>query len=59
MNAIWILIAVIIWMFLGYRFYSKFIEKRLKISDKESTPAVKQRDNVDFSPAKKPFLIGL
>ncbi|HLF53783.1 MAG TPA: carbon starvation protein A [Candidatus Nanoarchaeia archaeon] len=58
MNSIWILIAIALWMFLGYRFYSKFIEKKLKINDKNITPAVKQRDNIDYSPAKKPFLIG-
>lgn len=58
MNAIWILIAVLVWMFLGYKIYGRFIEKKLKITDKNKTPAVKQRDNIDYSPAKKPFLIG-
>src|SRR3989344_2353434 len=58
MNSIWILIVVIVWMFLGYRFYSKFIERRLKINDKNITPAIKYRDNVDYSPTKKSFLIG-
>ena len=57
-NSIWIVIIIGIWFFLGYRFYGKFIEKQIKISDKNKTPAVKQRDNIDFSPAKKPFLIG-
>src|SRR3972149_3278821 len=58
MNSIWILIVVALWMFLGYRFYGRFIERRLKISDKNITPAIKQRDNLDYSPAKKPFLMG-
>jgi len=58
MNAIIILIIAILWLFLGYRFYSKFIEKRLKISDKNKTPAITKRDDVDYSPSKKPFLIG-
>ncbi len=58
MNSIWIVIVIGLWFFLGYRFYGKFIEKQIKISDKNKTPAVKQRDDVDFSPAKKPFLIG-
>ena len=58
MNSNWILIAVSLWMFLGYRFYGRFIERRLKISDKNITPAIKQRDNLDYSPAKKPFLMG-
>jgi carbon starvation protein len=58
MNSIWIVVVVGLWMFLGYKIYGKFIEKRLKINDKEKTPAVKYRDNMDFSPAKEPFLIG-
>src|SRR3989304_7051205 len=57
-NSIWIVIAVAIWFFLGYRIYGRFIEKQLKINDKNKTPAVTRKDNVDFSPAKKPLLIG-
>ena len=57
-NSIWIVIIIGIWFFLGYRFYGRFIEKQLKINDKNKTPAINQRDNIDFSPAKKPFLIG-
>lgn len=58
MNSVWLLIVAIVWMFLGYRIYGKFIEKRLKINDKRKTPAITKRDNVDYSPAKKPFLMG-
>ncbi|MFH1325261.1 MAG: carbon starvation protein A [archaeon] len=58
MNSVWIVLIVGLWFFLGYRIYGKFIEKRLKISDKNKTPAVTKRDNIDFSPAEKPFLIG-
>jgi carbon starvation protein len=58
MNSVWILIAVAVWMYLGYRFYARFIEKRLQISDKKKTPAVKYKDNIDFSPAKKSLLMG-
>jgi len=57
-NSIWIVIAVAIWFFLGYRIYGRFIEKQLKINDKNKTPAVTRKDNVDFSPAKKPLLFG-
>ncbi|PIO08436.1 carbon starvation protein A [Candidatus Pacearchaeota archaeon CG10_big_fil_rev_8_21_14_0_10_34_12] len=57
-NSIWIVLAVGIWFFFGYRIYGRFIEKRLKISDKNKTPALTKRDNVDFSPSSKPFLIG-
>ncbi|MBU2522724.1 MAG: carbon starvation protein A [Nanoarchaeota archaeon] len=57
-NSIWIVIAFAIWVFLGYRIYGRFIEHKLKINDKNVTPAVKMRDDIDFSPSKKPFLIG-
>ncbi|MEK6828754.1 MAG: carbon starvation CstA family protein [Nanoarchaeota archaeon] len=58
MNSIIILLVAILWLLLGYNFYGKFIEKRLKISDRNKTPAMSSKDRVDFSPAKKPLLIG-
>jgi carbon starvation protein len=57
-NSVWIIIAVGLWFILGYKIYGKFIEKRIKISDKNKTPAVTSKDRIDFSPAKKPFLMG-
>lgn len=58
MNSIIILLIAILWLFLGYKFYGRFIERRLKISDRNKTPAMRSKDRVDFSPAKKPLLIG-
>ena len=58
MNSIWILILAAVWFYFGYRIYGKFIEKRLKISDKNKTPASLKKEGVDFSASKKPFLIG-
>ena len=58
MNSLWVVIAVGLWLFLGYKIYGRFIEKRIKISDKNKTPATTSKDKIDFSPAKKPFLIG-
>ncbi len=58
MNSIWIVLIIAVWFFLGYKIYGRFIEKQLKISDKNKTPAITKRDNVDFSPSNKPFLIG-
>ncbi len=43
---------------LGYRFYGRFIEKRLKINDKNKTPASSKKENVDYSASTKPFLLG-
>jgi len=57
-NAAWIILIVGIWFIFSYRFYGRFIEKRLKINDKHKTPAIKYRDNIDFMPASRPFLIG-
>ncbi|MEK6841836.1 MAG: carbon starvation CstA family protein [Nanoarchaeota archaeon] len=58
MNAVWILILVTAWFYLGYRFYGKFIEARMRVSDKNKTPASMKKNDSDFSPAKKPLLIG-
>lgn len=58
MNSVWILIIVLVWFVLGYKFYGRFIEKGLRINDKNKTPAFTKKDNIDFSPAKKPLLIG-
>ena len=57
-NAVWVLIAVGLWLILGYRFYGRFISKRLKLNDRNKTPATTSKDKIDFSPAKKPFLVG-
>lgn len=58
MNVIWILILALVWFYLGYRFYGRFIEKRLKVNDRNKTPASSVKENVDYSPSSKPFLIG-
>ncbi len=59
-NSVWIIIAVGLWFILGYKIYGRFIEKRLKISDRNKTPAstIKQKGEIDYSPSNKPFLIG-
>ncbi|MCR4327235.1 MAG: carbon starvation protein A [Nanoarchaeota archaeon] len=58
MNATLIVVIALVWMFLGYKFYGRFIEKRIKVSDKSKTPAVTSKNKIDFSPAKKNFLAG-
>ena len=58
MNSAWILLLVCLWMFLGYKFYGNYLERQLKPNDKKKTPAEKYKDDVDFSPARKPFLLG-
>lgn len=58
MNSVWLVILAFVWFYIGYRVYGRFIEKRLKISDKNKTPASSQKESADFSPAKKPLLMG-
>lgn len=46
-------------LYLGYRYYGTFIEKKLiSPDDRYPTPAVSQNDGVDYSPAKTPMLFG-
>jgi len=58
MNSIWIAIVAIVWMTLGYIFYGKFVAKKIGVNDKNKTPAMTKKDNMDYSPSKKPFLVG-
>ncbi len=58
MRSIIIVLAVALWMILGYNIYGRFISKKLKINDKEKTPAYTNKNKTDYSPATKPFLIG-
>lgn len=58
MNSIWIVLAIALWFFLGYKIYGRFIEKKLRISDKNKTPAVTKRDDIDYSPSNKTLLFG-
>ena len=58
MNSVWLLIIALVWFAVGYRFYGRFIEKRLRISDKNKTPASSRKEGVDFSASTKPFLLG-
>jgi len=52
MNSSFIAGISFLFFFLGYFFYSKFIEKKLEVNPQEETPAYKKYDGVDFIPAK-------
>lgn len=59
MNILIIALVLIIWLFLGYRVYGSFIEKKVLQIDKTlPTPAREMNDGIDYSPAKKPLLFG-
>lgn len=59
MNSITLVIFGFIVFFLGYRFYSKWLSKRIfDLHEKIITPAHEFRDDVDFLPTKKHILFG-
>jgi len=60
MNAALITLICLICLYLGYRFYSKFLSVHIyKTADSdEITPAVEFNDGMDFVPAKKHVLFG-
>lgn len=58
MNSALLVIIVLFWFFIGYKIYGRFLEKQMKPNDKNKTPAITNKNKLDFSPAKKPFLIG-
>jgi len=60
MNAAHITLVCLLCLYLGYRFYSRFLAKvvfRTTDSD-ETTPAVEINDGVDYVPTKKHVLFG-
>jgi len=59
MNTLIIASILLIWLFLGYKIYGNFIEKKLvKPDSSRLTPAQELRDGIDYSPAKKAMLFG-
>ncbi len=59
MNTLIIASILLLWLFLGYKFYGNFIEKRVvKPDSSRLTPAQEFRDGIDYSPAKKAMLFG-
>ncbi len=58
-NAIWFVFAAVCTYLIGYRFYSKVIEKYLlKPNDKRATPAEYKADGKDFVPTDRNVLFG-
>ncbi len=59
MNTLIIAFVLIVWLFLGYKIYGGFIEKKIVRADKTRiTPAREFNDGIDYSPAKKSLLFG-
>ncbi|UOE42794.1 carbon starvation CstA family protein [Agromyces larvae] len=58
-NAIWFVFAAVCSYFIGYRFYSKVIERYLtKPDDRRATPAERESDGKDFVPTDRRVLYG-
>jgi len=51
-------IAGTVGLFAGYRFYSPLLERLLGVTGETPTPAVTQRDGVDYVPARAAILFG-
>ena len=59
MNSIYIVILSFFIFYLGYRYYSKYIAKKIfNLDDSSKTPAHTINDGVDYVPAKKHILFG-
>ncbi len=59
MNAAVIAVVVLILYFLGYRFYSRYISRKVfQVSDDELTPSHELKDELDFLPTNKHVLFG-
>ncbi|MDO8730399.1 MAG: carbon starvation CstA family protein, partial [Candidatus Omnitrophota bacterium] len=50
--------SVVFLFSLGYALYSRWVSRKLGLSDANPTPACTVNDGVDFVPAKAPFLLG-
>ncbi|TFD22607.1 carbon starvation CstA family protein [Cryobacterium sp. TMS1-13-1] len=58
-NAIWFVFAAICTYLIGYRFYSKFIEKHIiRPDDRRATPAEYKADGKDFAATDRRVLFG-
>src|SRR4030066_349144 len=59
MNSVFVLIIGLIVAFIGYRFYSKYVDTKIMKSDpKKATPAKMYMDGVEFMPTNKNILFG-
>jgi carbon starvation protein len=58
-NAMWLVTAAVMILFIGYRFYSVFISKQvMQLNAKAITPAVRFNDGLDYVPTNRFVLFG-
>ncbi len=59
MNSVVVLILAFLVFFIGYRFYSKYVDRKIiKADPKKATPAKMYMDGVEFMPTSKNILFG-
>jgi len=58
MNLILLLILSGIILLVAYYTYGKYVARKLKIDDKNITPAHNLKDNIDYVPTKSPIVLG-
>ena len=56
MNILWLLVGALIAVWLGYRFYSRFIARILGEEAGRTTPAVMHEDGKDYCPTSSPVV---
>jgi len=58
-NAAWLLVAALCSYAVGYRFYSRFVSRRVfALDDRRSTPAIRLNDGHDFVPTTRWVVFG-
>jgi len=58
MNIIGLLVSSAVLLLLAYRFYGRFLAKKLGLRNENTTPAHTLRDNVDYVPSKTSVVLG-
>jgi carbon starvation protein len=56
LNILWLLLGAFTCIFLGYRFYSRYIANILGEDPKRTTPAIEFEDGIDYCPTKSPVV---
>ncbi len=51
-------VMFLLWIGIGYRFYSRFIARQYRLDDKAVTPASAMNDGVDYVPTNPFYLLG-
>lgn len=59
MNALIVAVVLILWLYIGYKVYGSFLEKKvIQADDSRITPAKEMADGIDYAPARKNLLFG-